>query len=321
MNTLSSTCKVCNTKNENKTFLVKEMMYGTREKFLYFQCTTCKCLQINEVPDNLHDHYPTAYYSLDEFKDKRFEGTFGNIKKSLYKASALNKGILKHFYKVTEFQFLKHLNINTTSKILDVGCGNGRNFLHPLAEVGFTNLLGCDPYLSKGLSYDNGLKILKKEVFDISTKWDLITYHHVFEHLENPLEHLHKIYDLLEEDGVCVLRIPTVSSYAWEHYKENWVQLDAPRHLFLHSTESLKILSEKSNFTIDKILYDSTNFQFIGSENYIKDIPLNQKKDKRFFKKLKRKYQKATYNIKAKNLNKNNLGDQAIYILRKRRFK
>jgi len=34
--------------------------------------------------------------------------------------------------------------------------------------------------------------------------------------------------------GWCVIRIPTVSSFAWEHYREQWVQLDAPRHFFLH---------------------------------------------------------------------------------------
>ncbi|MFZ9263395.1 MAG: hypothetical protein ACO3AA_08685, partial [Chitinophagaceae bacterium] len=53
---------------------------------------------------------------------------------------------------------------------------------------------------------------------------------------------------------------------SWEHYKEHWIQLDPPRHLYLHSLESIEKLVSASNLKIKEIIFDSTEFQFIGSE-------------------------------------------------------
>jgi SAM-dependent methyltransferase len=44
---------------------------------------------------------------------------------------------------------------------------------------------------------------------------------------------------LLACKGIIVVRIPAVSSYAWERYGVAWMQLDAPRHFFLHSPKSM----------------------------------------------------------------------------------
>ncbi|MEB0263358.1 MULTISPECIES: hypothetical protein [unclassified Mucilaginibacter] len=69
---------------------------------------------------------------------------------------------------------------------------------------------------------------------------------------------------------VCV----PVLGEAWDIYKENWVQLDAPRHFVLHTKKSMGILAEKTGFTVAKTIFDSTAFQFWGSELYERDIPL-----------------------------------------------
>ena len=52
-------------------------------------------------------------------------------------------------------------------------------------------------------------------------------------------------HDLLNKDGVLLVRVPLSSSWAWEHYRENWVQLDAPRHLYLHSVKSMEVLARQ----------------------------------------------------------------------------
>src|SRR5690606_8452268 len=136
-----------------------------------------------------------------------------------------------------------------------------------LKETGCKNLTGIDPYLKADIITPN-VKIYKKHIEELTGKWDFIMLNHSFEHMENPMVILSKIHDILNEGGICMIRIPVSSSDAWEQYKENWVQLDAPRHIFLHSRKSMELLSKNVGLEIFNVFYDSGAFQFWGSEQY-----------------------------------------------------
>jgi hypothetical protein len=60
--------------------------------------------------------------------------------------------------------------------------------------------------------------------------------------------------------------MPLMGSQAWRNYGTNWVQLDAPRHLHLYSLAGFRRLAENSGFTIERVFFDSTSFQFWASE-------------------------------------------------------
>ena len=200
--------------------------------------------------------------------------------------------------------------------ILDVGCGSGR-LLYIMKEAGFENVFGADPFIRGDLEYDNGLKIYKKSVEQMAedSRWDFIMFHHSFEHVASPIEVLGAAKNLLKEKGKIIIRIPVVG-YAWEKYGVDWYQLDAPRHLYLHSKESMNYMAEKVGLTIDKIKYDSTSSQFMISENYQKGIPLIQEVPKPTgFSYIKEKFRKRKYKRMSKILNKNMNGDQAAFIL------
>ena len=143
-------------------------------------------------------------------------------------------------------------------------------------------------------------------------------FHHSFEHVPDPKETLKSVARLLSEDGHCIIRIPTVSSYAWEHYGVNWVQLDAPRHFYLHSSESMHHIAGLAGLEIYDAVYDSTSFQFTGSEQYLQDIPLHDLASKGGIELSKAEIK--DYNQKAKALNKDNRGDQAVFYIRKQRI-
>ena len=319
---MTEQCRICGNDKGNTSYTAREMMYGLREEFDYFQCSSCGCLQITEFPKEMESYYPGDYYSFSIYDGKKFKGIKGAFKLRQYEAAVLGGTLYqKTFGKIIgkkEYKILKDLNLGKDARILDVGCGNGRNFLYPLAEIGFKNLLGCDPFLNMTLEYDNGLKIKNVSVFEIEGTFDLITYHHAFEHLPDPLENLERVVGLLAKDGVCIIRIPTVSSHAWEKYKTNWVQLDAPRHFFLHSKKSMEILARKVGFELSKVTYDSTHFQFTGSEKYLMDIPLSTPKPKGLVNSIRRKIKNFKYDRLARKLNKENLGDQAAFYLRKK---
>ena len=319
---LNSTCKICDNDKDNTVYSAKEMMYGFRDEFHYFQCQQCECLQIGEFPENISKYYPENYYSFNEYDGKKFKGLSGSIKRkkyaSLITGSKSKQRIMRMFSGNGNYTIFQGLDVDKNTKILDVGCGNGKSFLYPLAEIGFRNIRGCDPYLKKSLSYENGLQIDKSNLFDIKGQWKIITYHHSFEHVPDPKEQMKKVYELLEPGGVCILRVPTVSSYAWEHYRTNWAQLDAPRHYFLHSQKSMKMLGDLSNLELYKNSYDSTHFQFTGSEKYINDTALSKPRPKGLVNLIQRKMKKTQFKKKAKLLNKEGRGDQAAFFFRKK---
>ena len=104
--------------------------------------------------------------------------------------------------------------------------------------------------------------------------FDLITFHHSLEHMPQQIEALAESMQLLADGGRILVRIPTVTSEAFERYQEDWVSLDAPRHFFLHSHRSLAIAASKAGLRISRLWCDSTSIQFMASEQYRKDIPL-----------------------------------------------
>jgi hypothetical protein len=56
------------------------------------------------------------------------------------------------------------------------------------------------------------------------------------------------------------------------------VQLEAPRHQFVHTEKSVRILAQKAELRVTEVVHDSTEFQFWGSEQYRAGIPLHDKR-------------------------------------------
>ena len=95
--------------------------------------------------------------------------------------------------------------------------------------------------------------------------------------------------------------------------------MDAPRHFFLYSIESLKILAEKTKFKIQEIIYDSNESQFWGSQQLLEDLPLLAENPyainpaKSIFSRAEIK----EYKKMARELNSSSQGDQvAIYMVK-----
>jgi predicted SAM-dependent methyltransferase len=196
--------------------------------------------------------------------------------------------------------------------------------LFNLKENGFNNVLGIDPFLDDTIRYENGLVILKKTIHELEDGgFDLIMMNHSFEHMSDPFETLESASRLLADDGVCLIRIPTVSSFAWENYKENWLGVAAPQHFYLHSVESLKYMAEKSGFYVDRIIYDSdVHHGILHQEEFLRGIPPHNKRSysasiKNYILNFPKiiKYQKI-----AEELNKKNQGECCAFVLKKRRI-
>lgn len=317
------TCMICGNTSANTTYQLKEMMFGTGETFPYFQCGACGCLQIAHFPPDMNAHYPENYYSFNErppFKKSTISRflAYHRTRHFLFGRNPLG-AVLGAVHDNPVLRGIGKTGISPESRVLDVGCGTG-HILYNLSLAGMKNILGIDPFLQKSIYYDIGLRIEKMELAEVDGGWDLIMLNHVFEHMKEQQAVLRLIHEKLNDGGLCLIRVPTCSSEAWETYRGDWVQADPPRHFFIHSHKSIKLLADSSGFDVERIECDSTAFQFWGSELYKMGIPLMDKKsllidpNSTIFPASKLR----AYEQKARSLNTELRGDQMAVFLKKR---
>jgi SAM-dependent methyltransferase len=326
MNDYSNTklqCRICENSNGNKNHTVMEMMYGTKDKFDYVECVKCGCLQIATIPEDTSKYYKSDYYSYKFILDIPNKAKL--LLRSLIIRGRLsnNSFVSKIFSFYTIYPFIdflyKNKYLERKANILDVGCGSG-SLLLQLKYLGFNLLKGVDPFIDKDIKYSNGISVDKKYLNEVSEKYSLIILNHSFEHMDNPKAVLLDISRVLTPDGCAVIRIPIAASFAWKYYGINWVQLDAPRHLYLHTVESMKILSMETDLEVVDVNFDSSEFQFCGSEQYALGIPLTDKKSYWFGKSdIFTRQQIKEYKKRAFQLNESGEGDQACFVFKKRK--
>jgi SAM-dependent methyltransferase len=319
---MGSPCRICGNSDDNALVLAREMMFGTGAEFQYFQCASCECLQIETVPNNIAEHYPKNYYSFSPLGPKGEPAWRRGLKGAALRYRFDGQGVIGRaaaslFELPSEIgTWLAASGVRQDSRLLDVGCGQGV-LLRQLAGWGFTSLTGADPFVSADLTYPDGVRVLRRALPELQGQFDCIMMHHSFEHMDRPQEVLAAAGRLLAPGGRLLVRIPLCSSAAYREYGADWVQLDAPRHFFLHSRKSMSLLAASCGFSVEKVFYDSTAFQFWGSEQYRRGIALRARDS---YAESRKRSMFSTKDIvgfeaRAQKLNAEEDGDQAGFIL------
>ena len=214
-------CKSCSFNGDSKVYEVREMQLGLREIFNYQLCTNCGCMQLLSVPEDMAKYYPADnYYSFNTTKKKKVKTDALRKLKASWLIGGKNKiagSVLSIGYKPPAFfEWLKTAGVGFKDAILDVGCGDG-GLLVSFYKNGFSNLTGIDPFNTSGLDYD-GFKVYKKDVFAMDGQYDFIMLNHVFEHMDDPVETLQKLYQLLKPNSYLLIRTPVMGTYSWNKY-------------------------------------------------------------------------------------------------------
>lgn len=288
-------CVACR-RDIGKQHCFREMMFGTRDEFLYWECLTCGCLQIATVPEHLEEYYPSNYYAFTlewpawkrwyyraHFAAPRFMNALRPCSKDV--ASVIAAGPMHN------------------ARILDVGCGGGA-LVETLRFMGF-DAQGIDPFIKATKSY-----IRRAYLDEVEGGWDLIMFHHSLEHMPNHVEMLRCARSKLSVGGNCLVRIPVVN-WAWEHYGRDWAQLDVPRHLVIHTPRSFQLTANAAEFHIERTIFDSNEFQFYASELYQRDLSLHGREAVDAFSQS----QMRKFRDQADDLNRQQLGDQAAFFM------
>jgi SAM-dependent methyltransferase len=303
------TCDVCGASDGNRTIESREMMFGSRERFTYVECAGCGCLRLLNVPADMSRYYDRAYYSIRPESPVRAWVRRHRL--------AFRLGYLLQTRRPLGLpEWWPPARRERDASILDVGCGRG-NLLLRLWSVGFTRLTGIDPFIARDVSYGSGLSIRRQSLADTDGLFDVIVLNHSFEHMPEPKAVMLDIKRLLAPGGVVVIRTPVASSWAHREYQGDWVQLDAPRHLYVHTKESIERAAGDAGLSLDSVVFDSEALQLWASEQYRRDIPLL---DQRSYGRSPRgsiftRSEVDAFERRAQELNRRGEGDQACFYL------
>ena len=315
-------CRVCAADTGHRHFTVREMYFGSREPFPYFECGVCGTLQIRQVPEDLGRHYPPDYYSFvprrkaapsalaTALRRLRADAWIGNRK-----STRIGRFLARLSRREPDYvSWLFGLPVDTGSRVADVGCGGGE-LLRKLHREGFRHLVGLDPFIVEDRDLGGGVRVLRRSLENDDGIYDLIMMHHSFEHMADPRATMSQIAARLAPGGMALLRLPVAGTYAWRTYGENWFQLDAPRHLVIPTVGAMRLLAASAGMEVAAVFFDSKPQQLLASEGYRRDVPLVEQGRTLSWT----DEDLALARSSAEELNGREDGDQAGFLLRLRR--
>jgi len=147
--------------------------------------------------------------------------------------------------------------------VLDVGCGDG-SFLDALAQQGWeVNGTELSASIAATALERLGDRIRVGGVGEAGfppNSFDLITFWHVLEHLEDPRRALSEAGRLLKADGRMVVAVPNMNSWQAGWFKEEWLHLDVPRHRWHFSPETLDALATRCGLRVECVRHFSLEY-------------------------------------------------------------
>lgn len=266
-------CNLCGSSESIPLYSGSERMFGYGGKFFIRKCSKCSLVFLDPQPLELQlkKYYPSHdYYIYNRSKKK------GPIE-------LIRDYLVAHYYSPNFLSsiiatFIKNVpaipSYVKNGKILDLGCGTG-DTLVLLEKLGW-EVYGMDMdkrAISTGKK--RGLKNLKLGTFRNLDQYpdnyfDAIRLYHVIEHLDDPSFCLSLIRKKLKKRGELVMGTPNIESLMSKMFRSYWYNLDSPRHLFIFSPDTLRKITQKNGFLVNKIEFCSAG-GIAGSIQYLID--------------------------------------------------
>lgn len=157
---------------------------------------------------------------------------------------------LKQEMNQMRFMTLDH---EPAGKLLDVGCGAGR-FINRMRKRGWdVEGIDFDPQAANRVMTRYGIVTHIGDLVECAlpaSSFDVITMSQAVEHLYDPRAVLFECVRILKPGGKLIITTPNVNSIGAAEFGAYWRGWEAPRHLHLFSTESLKHLAQQCGFEI-----------------------------------------------------------------------
>lgn len=249
MSNYKYSCPVCKS-TSYRVFLkgCKDILYRCSGEWTLLECIHCQVVYTVPILNegNLLEYYPADYSPYNILLTGLRERTISGF---LRKAAMLPYKVRFGSPECVQQPFGE-------ARLLEVGCGSGE-FLKSMTRLGW-KCWGLDV---SPLAVKQAKKSAPDAVIIQSTltevvfeePLDVIAMFNVLEHLPDPVESLHKCFEILAPGGKLLIGIPNVGSYEAKLFGRYWRGLDIPRHLFHFRESELRRLIEACGFTVLKV--------------------------------------------------------------------
>ncbi|HVR83583.1 MAG TPA: class I SAM-dependent methyltransferase [Planctomycetota bacterium] len=153
-------------------------------------------------------------------------------------------------------------------RLLDVGCGGASWLL--LWSRWQKECVGVEPHdaTARAAREKTGLDIrsgdLRSQGFAAET-FDIVTFCHVLEHLEDPRAELREARRLLRPGGEILIWVPNYGSMFRRLFGRDWVPYDIPRHLWHFTALRLVTLLSECGLKASEVAMDPNEFALRAS--------------------------------------------------------
>lgn len=240
------TCKLCGSGASVPVLAGKDRDWGSGDRFTLVKCRECGLVYVNPRPDaeEIKKYYPDENWGRASGrtaeKDAEISGAHWTVAAAERAAAILGTG--------------------PGGSVLDVGCGDGFLLLY-LSRLGW-DCHGVEPgtvaaqYARTALNLDVRTGTLEEAEYPGSS-FDVVSFHHVFEHLPDPAVTLAEAGRVLKSGGHLVVSVPNFGSLDRRLFGDKWVGLKLPQHLFHYTHRTLRAMLEKAGFVFCSVGYRS----------------------------------------------------------------
>jgi len=157
---------------------------------------------------------------------------------------------LKHVYRagrVAEQRYKQVADLITPgARVLDVGAGGGE-FVFLMRKRGF-DASGIEPNEGYGRFAQEHLKLpitvgFAQQIEPADGKFNLVTMHHVLEHLDDPALVLGKLYESIADGGFLAIEVPNIEGTCFAP-----IHRFHQAHLYNFNSKTLESIGEKAGF-------------------------------------------------------------------------
>lgn len=236
---------------------IQDWEYGVAGSFGYYQCQSCEGVQLHPFPD---------LEGLKQAYDIQYHG---------YATGQKRGALFSLLYGAKERFFRRQMSrlIDSSSKVLDVGCGAGE-FLLNVRSLGVSSLEGID-FSEDMISSLAGQGITGycgtfPEFEGQADSYDLIAMNNYLEHTVEPRLELERSLRLLSSGSYLVGEVPGFDSWERRLFGRYWGGNHVPRHTYQFNSHFLAQLLRDTGFVDVEISHQlNTSHWSLSVQNYL----------------------------------------------------